>query len=462
MIDNTRKHFHFVTTLAMTLLLLAGLTATAAQAQTPFEPLKPGAPGLEGRRTPIVAAIEKARPAVVSVYAQINTGGSRLSRDPFHDEFFDRFFGDMYRRRARPGISLGSGVIIDGAKGLLVTNEHVVRNAAAITVTLTDGSELPAEIIGSDPRFDLAVLKIKTQKTLPSLPLAPSDDLMIGETVIAIGNPFGLSHTATTGVVSATGRTMPGSRNNSEGLRDLIQTDASINPGNSGGPLLNINGAIVGINTAILAGGEGLGFAIPAGQVKRITARLMRGDSAATGLDLGLELAEAGKPQRGETGCLVVTVKPGGPGDLGGLKKGDMLMKLDGSPTATISDYEIILSSLAPGQAALAEVLRGDRTISLTLTPKAISEAEALNLAWTLYGLKVYESRGRLVLERPADKSPAAALGLREGDLLISFAGKDMAAKSDLAKVIIDTRFQTSAALAVQRGRTLYQTTISR
>ena len=468
MILNMRKIFHIGVITAGLLLgaALASFSGTQALADTSaYEPLQPGKPGLDGRRTPIVAAIEKARPAVVSVYAQINTSGgsgSRFGRDPFHDEFFDRFFGDMYRRRARPGISLGSGVIIDGANGLLVTNEHVVRNASSITITLTDGAELPAEVIGSDPRFDLAVVKVKTKKELPSIPLAQSDDLMIGETVIAIGNPFGLSHTATTGVVSATGRSMPGTKNNNEGLRDLIQTDASINPGNSGGPLLNINGEIVGINTAILAGGEGLGFAIPSGQVKRITARLARGDSAATGLDLGLELAEAGKPRRGETGCLVVMVNPGSPGDLGGLKKGDMLMKLDGSPTSTIADYEIILSSLSPGQVVAAEVQRNDRTISLTLTPKAISEAEALDLAWNTYGLKVYESRGRLVLERPANKSPAAELGLKEGDLLISLAGRDMTSKSDLAKAIIDIRFQGTVPISIQRNRTIYQTSISR
>ena len=454
--------FFKVSLAGLALAILALGVGTAAADDSAYQPLKPGAPGAEGRRTPIVRAIEKARPAVVSVYAQISVrGGSPFRRDPFHDEFFNRFFGDMWQPRARQGTSLGSGVVIDGPRGLVVTNDHVVEGATSITVTLSDGRELPAEVLGADRRFDLAVLKVKSPKPLPELTLGDSDDLMIGETVIAIGNPFGLSHTATTGVISATGRTVPGG-GGKDTLNDLIQTDASINPGNSGGPLLNVNGDIIGINTAIHARGEGLGFAIPSGQVKRITARLMRGDVNTAALDLGLELAESGRPKRGETGCLVVDVKPGGPGAAGGLKKGDLLMTLDGSPTSTIADYEMILSSLAAGQPVKAEVDRDGRRMVLNLTPKGISEAEALNLAWTLFGLKVYEKQGFLLLERPADRSPAQNLGLREGDILLSFAGRDLANRSDLAQAILDTRFQNEAPLTIQRGRTMYRTTISR
>ena len=420
---------------------------------SPYEPLRPGAAGAEGRRTPIVAAIEKAQPAVVSIYAEVNVP----SRDPFHDEFFNRFFG----RPTRPGRSIGSGAVIDGARGLIVTNEHVVRGAESITVSLTDGRELPAEIVGADARFDLAVLSVKSSKPLPGLKLGNSDELMIGETVIAIGNPFRLSHTATTGIVSATGRAIQASAN-SEALQDLIQTDASINPGNSGGPLINIDGEIVGINYAIRAGAEGLGFAIPSDKVRRIYARLARGDSGAQALDLGLELAEAGRPQKGETGLLVLRAKPGGPADQGGLKQGDMLMALDGSPTATMNDYEVVITSLVPGQSVKAEVVRDDRTVTLDLTPKAISEAEALDMAWRLYGLKGYASKGALTLERPADNSPAALLGLREGDILLRIGSTNITGNSDLARAMIDNRFSASIALAVQRGRMIYQATLSR
>jgi len=443
--------------------LLLTLGAGPALADTSaYEPLRPGAPGREGRRTPIVAAIDKALPAVVSVNVQLDTGrNTQYRRDPFHDEFFDRFFGDLGPRRSRPSVSFGSGVIIDGDKGLVVTNEHVVRGAESITVSLTDGRELPAEIVGADARFDLAVLKVKSQKPLPGLSLGNSDEVMIGETVIAIGNPFRLSHTATTGVVSATGRTIQGSAN-SEALQGLIQTDASINPGNSGGPLINIDGEVIGINYAIRAGAEGLGFAIPSDRVKRIYARLARGEAGGQALDLGLELAEAGRPQRGETGLLVLEAKAGGPADKGGLKKGDMLMSLDGSPTATMNDYEVVITSLAPGQAVKAEVMRGDRPVTLNLTPQAISQAEALDLAWRLYGLKGSESQGRLALERPADNSPAAGLGLREGDVLLRIGSTNISGKADLAKAMLENRFNTSIGLAVQRGRMIYQATLSR
>ncbi len=443
-------------------LALAAAACPAAADSSPYEPLRPGAAGMEGRRTAIVEAIEKARPAVVSVYAQINTAAPRYSHNPFHDDFFDRFFGDIYRRRARPGLSLGSGVIVDGAQGLLVTNEHVVRDASSITVTLTDGSELPAEIVGADARFDLAVLKVNSRQKLPELPLAVGDELMIGETVIAIGNPFGLSHTATTGVVSATGRAMPGSRDSAEALRDLIQTDASINPGNSGGPLLNVHAEVVGINTAILAGGEGLGFAIPADQVRRITAKLLRGGQSAEGVDLGLELAEAGRPRRGETGCLVLKVEPNGPAGKAGVAKGDMLMKLDGSPTSTLADYELIVASLSPGQSVSAELRRGSSSLSVKLTPRAIDQAEALELAWKLYGLKAYPSRGRLVLRQPAAGSPAERLGLQEGDILLILGGRELGSSQDLARVMLENRLQSSLDIAIQRGRRLYRTRIDR
>lgn len=447
---------------AAVFLILTVLAGPAFGNTSAYEPLRPGAPGKEGRRTPIVAAIEKALPAVVSVNVKLDTGrNTQYRRDPFHDEFFDRFFGDMRQRRSRPSVSFGSGVIIEGDKNLVVTNEHVVRGAESITVTLTDGRELPAEIVGADARFDLAVLLVKSSKPLPGLKLGNSDELMIGETVIAIGNPFRLSHTATTGIVSATGRSIQASAN-SDALQDLIQTDASINPGNSGGPLINIDGEIIGINYAIRAGAEGLGFAIPSDKVKRIYARLARGEVGAQALDLGLELAEAGRPQKGETGLLVLQAKSGGPADKGGVKKGDMLMSLDGSPTATMNDYEVVISSLAPSQTVKAEVVRDNNTVALNLTPKAISEAEALDLAWRLYGLKAYESKGALTLERPADNSPAAMLGLREGDVLLRIGSTNITKKSDLAKAMIENRFSTSIALAVQRGRMIYQATLSR
>ncbi|MDR2826608.1 MAG: trypsin-like peptidase domain-containing protein [Candidatus Adiutrix intracellularis] len=448
--------------LFLPLLLLLSRAANAGNPFNPaFDPLNPSLTGTAGRRTPIVTAIEKARPAIVSVYAQVLVQrGSPFPRSPFHDEFFDHFFSDMWAPQARQGTTLGSGVIIDGARGLIVTNEHVVRGAAQIKITMSDSRELAATVLGADPRYDLAMLQVKTKKNLPQLVLGDSSNLMIGETVIAIGNPFGLTHTATTGVVSAVGRTVPGVGRN-ESLKDLIQTDASINPGNSGGPLLNINGEIIGINTAILERGEGLGFAIPSDKVRRIAARLLRGNSGAD-LDLGLELVEPGHPDQGEPACLITALENGGPAAASGLKKGDLLLSLDGSPTATLADYEMILSSLKPGQRVTAEVNRNNQSLRLTLTPRQFTEAEALKLASHVYGIKTREIQGRLSLESPPDHSPAAGLGLHEGDFLLTFGGRDLTNQSDLARAVLESRFQNTVLIAIQRGHIVYQITLTR
>ena len=456
--ENMHKFFTLTALAMLASLLLSAGSATAGNSA--FEPINPALSGRAGRRTPIVAAIEKTRPAVVSITVEITmvSRGAPFRRSPFQDEFFDRFFNDMWGPRVRRNTSLGSGVIIDGKDGIIVTNNHVVQGASNIVVTLSDGKEMPAELLGSDPRFDLAVLKVSPVKGLPEIKMGDSDGLMIGETVIAIGNPVGLSHTATTGVISATGRTL--NTNDGESLQDIIQTDAAINPGNSGGPLLNINGEMIGINTAIVQGSTGLGFAIPSNQVKRITARLLRGDSGH--LDLGLELAESGRPLRGETGCLIVETKAGGPAAAAGLKKGDMLMKLDGSPTSTVADYELILSSLTPGQTVAAEILRDDKAITVQLKPKELTAKEALELAWKLYGLKASTQKGMLVLSQPADGSPAHKWGVRAGDILLAIDGQETKNLADLAQVILNSRHKSAINIVIQRGRTVYRNTLAR
>jgi len=393
---------------------------------------------------------------VVSVYAQTpgRSEPSPFARDPFADDFFRRFFSDLGPGLARPATSLGSGVIIDGQRGLVVTNEHVCAGASSITVALADGRELPASLLGADPGHDLAVLEIKA-RPLPQLSLGDSDGLMIGETVIAIGNPFGLTHSATVGIVSATGREVPLGRRG-EALKDLIQTDAAINPGNSGGPLLNLDGDLVGLNTAIIRG-DGLGFAIPSNQIRRVAARLARGG---VNLDLGLSLAESGRPRRGETGCLVISLAEGGPAAAAGLKKGDLLRKLDREPVDTLADYEMILSSLEPGRPVSAEATREGRLLTFTLTPRQVTADEALALAASLYGLIVSEQPGRLALKRPPEGSPAARAGLREGDRLLALGDRQTAGLRDLAEAALAARFKPAVAVTIQRGHTLYRTTL--
>ena len=238
------------------------------------------------REGPVVKAVRAVSPAVVNISSVISARKrsgpfSSFGLNPFFDSFFKDFF-DPYLERQPERSTLGSGVILDGKRGLIITNAHVIANAGTIKVTLRDEREFEAEIVGADPDFDLAVLRIQSKALLPEVKMGSSDDLMIGETVIAIGNPFGLSHTLTVGVVSAKGRTSVGIND----YEDFIQTDAAINLGNSGGALVNAEGELVGINTAFFSrrlDSEGIGFAIPVDLVRgvveqiKLNGRVIRG-----------------------------------------------------------------------------------------------------------------------------------------------------------------------------------------
>ncbi len=229
------------------------------------------------RENEVVKAVRKVSPAVVNisseyeVYARTNPF-SGFATDPFFDSFFKDFFDRGAERRYKKQ-SLGSGVIIDGKRGFILTNAHVIAKTGKITAVLMDERELEVQIVGADPDSDLAVLRVNSPNPLPSTEMGDSGDMMIGETVIAIGNPFGFSNTVTTGVISAVNRSI---RAEDREYHDFIQTDASINPGNSGGPLLNINGELIGINTAIYAKAQGIGFAIPINKAKRIISDLIQ------------------------------------------------------------------------------------------------------------------------------------------------------------------------------------------
>jgi S1-C subfamily serine protease len=223
------------------------------------------------RETAVVKAVRQVSPAVVNISSAYEVRKrtspfSGFGLNPFFDEFFRDFFDPRFERRQQ-NTSLGSGVIIDGEKGLILTNAHVIQKTGTIKVVLQDERDFEARIVGADPDSDLAVLKIDSKDRLPAIKMGSSEDLMIGETVIAIGNPFGFSHTVTTGVISAVNRSI---RAQDRVYHDFIQIDASINPGNSGGPLLNINGDLIGINTAIYAKAQGIGFAIPIGKARKI------------------------------------------------------------------------------------------------------------------------------------------------------------------------------------------------
>jgi serine protease Do/serine protease DegQ len=298
--------------LTLALLLASPVTEAALPAEVDGQPLPTLAPMLE-----------RVTPAVVNIATR---GRVQVRENPLlSDPFFRRFFDLPTPRRERRTQSLGSGVIIDAAEGYVVTNHHVIAKAQEISVTLRDGRALPATLVGADPEADIAVIQV-TADDLGELPLADSDALRVGDFVVAIGNPFGLGQTVTSGIVSALGRSGLGI----EGYEDFIQTDASINPGNSGGALVNLRGELVGINTAILApsgGNVGIGFAIPASMVRELVAQLVehgevrRGQLGIVLQDLTPQLAEAFGIANGG-GAVVSQVLDGSPAERAGLQPG--------------------------------------------------------------------------------------------------------------------------------------------
>ncbi|MEJ2657453.1 MAG: trypsin-like peptidase domain-containing protein, partial [Desulfobacterales bacterium] len=229
------------------------------------------------RESAVVKAIKRVSPAVVNISSEFEVRKRvnpfyGFGLDPSFESFFKDFFDPGYEQKYKR-TSMGSGVIIDGKRGFILTNKHVIIKSSTITVALKDGREFKAQVIGADPDSDLAVLRISPKGDLPAIEMGNSGNLMIGETVIAIGNPFGFSNTVTTGVISAVNRSI---KVDDTFYHEFIQTDASINPGNSGGPLLNIYGELIGINTAIYAKAQGIGFAIPINKAKRIVSDLIK------------------------------------------------------------------------------------------------------------------------------------------------------------------------------------------
>ena len=300
---------------------------------------------------------EMVGPAVVNIRTvKTIKGGGRVFRhfrspfdkdDPMRD-FFDKFFGQDQQREFKQR-SLGSGFVIDKA-GFIVTNNHVVEGADQITVIFADEKEYDAEVMGRDPNTDLALIKVKTTSQLPVITLGNSDTLKVGEWVVAIGSPFGLERTVTAGIVSAKGRVI-----GSGPYDDFIQTDASINPGNSGGPLINMKGEVVGINTAIIASGQGIGFAIPINLARGIIEQLKDSGKVTRGWlgiaiqDLSSELAEYyGLKDR--KGVLVTEVFPGDPADQAGIKSQDIILEVDGKPVETTRDLTGLVARLKVGE----------------------------------------------------------------------------------------------------------------
>jgi len=428
---------------------------------------------------------QKYSPAVVNISTQKIIKGRTSRREffgpgpmpgpgePFWD-FFEKFFPDMPRERTQR--SLGTGFIID-SKGLIITNEHVVKNADKIKVKLAgQGKEYTATIKGRDPMTDIALLQIDSKETFPFLTLGDSDKIRVGDWVVAIGNPFGLGHTVTQGIISAKGRVIGAGR-----YDNFLQTDAAINPGNSGGPLLNLAGEVVGINTAIVATGQGIGFAIPSNMVKDIiqqletTGKVVRGMLGVQVQTVTPEIAKAFGLSEAK-GALVSEVHPGTPAEKAGIKREDIIIEYNGTPIKEMNELPRLVAATPPGTKTTVKVLRDGKEKTIPITVTELKEerfgkegVEPQTEDENTIGLTVEDLDPRLArrFDLKEDKgvvvvdvdpnSPAAEAGLRRGDIILEVNGKPIPDSRTLQKILAAQPKKSFARFLVKReGRTIF------
>ena len=403
------------------ILLAAALALTGSGALAGVPPV-----GIDGKVPTLAPLLEQVTPAVVNIAV--------LSRSPerdnpmMQDPFFRRFFG--LPGESRPQISAGSGVILDARNGYVLSNHHVVKEAEQIVVTLKDGRRLQAKLVGSDAGTDIAVLKVEPDN-LKALSFGDSDALRVGDFVLAIGNPFGLGQTVTSGIVSALGR----AGLNIEGYEDFIQTDASINPGNSGGALLSLRGELIGINTAIIGptgGNVGIGFAVPSNMVRAVMNQIVkygevrRGRIGLTTQDVAPELAKA-LGARSAQGAAVVEVAKGSPADKAGLRVGDVIVAANARGVRGSSDLRNQIGLVPVGEEVEFRVLREGREQTLRARVEPVRSAEASGsesipeLAGITVGTAERDGRPEAVaVVEVTRSSPAWSHGLRTGDLIVA------------------------------------------
>jgi serine protease Do len=446
--------------------------------------------GVTDIQSAIMQVADDVGKSVVSISTEIIRRSPRIRRyyfgtpfgeeepfDEFFGDFFKDFFGDLPQQRQ---MGLGSGVIID-ERGYVLTNEHVVADADKITVTLPDGREFKGELMGSDPRSDLAIIKIKA-KNLPVAKLGKSDNLKIGQWVVAIGNPFGFylhspEPTVTVGVISALHRSLPRTTRRDRDYSDLIQTDAAINPGNSGGPLVNLQGEVIGINVAIFStsgGYQGIGFAIPVNVAERIIGKLIEGKKVTYGWlginiqNLNQDLAEYfGLVQT--KGIIVAKVLPGSPADKAGIKSGDVITSFDGRPVKNTRELLSAVGQTEEGKTVSVGIRRKNRNIKVKVTvgarPEDINELysyaqESTGLHWR--GIEVSDITAQLqrkfrlrdnegvVIVSIDPDSPAAESDLSVGDIIDEINTRPVRNTQDFRDITKDT--QGKALVRTKRG----------
>ena len=467
------------TTLAMSALALSlglALSPLATAAET-------ASSAATAQQMPSLAPmLEKVMPSVVS----INVEGSTTVNTPRMPRNFQQFFGDnspfcqdgspfqsspfwqgggagddgQGGGQQQKFMALGSGVIIDAAKGYVVTNNHVVDNANTIKVQMSDGRKFDAKVVGKDPRSDIALIQIQDPKNLTAIKLADSDALRVGDYTVAIGNPFGLGETVTSGIVSALGR----SGLNAENYENFIQTDAAINRGNSGGALVNLNGELIGINTAILApdgGNIGIGFAIPSNMVKNLTAQMVqygqvkRGELGIMGTELNSELAKAMKVDA-QRGAFVSQVMPNSSAAKAGIKAGDVITSLNGKPISSFAALRAEVGSMPIGSKVTLGLLREGKPVNVSLELQQSSQNQ-VDSSTIFSGIEGAEMSNKgadkgVVVNNVKANSPAARIGLKKGDVIMGANQQPVKNIAELRK-ILDSK-PSVLALNIQRGDT--------
>lgn len=426
------------------------------------------------RENNVVKAVRQTGPAVVNISSQYeirknSNPFSGYGMDPMLEKFFQDFFSPELERREKRS-SLGSGVIIDGNRAFILTNAHVIEKATTIRVVLDDKREFEAAIVGMDPDSDLAVLKVQTNQPLPAIQMGDSDDLMIGEAVIAIGNPFGFSHTVTTGVVSAVKRSI---KTRERVFHEFIQTDASINPGNSGGPLLNIDGELIGINTAIYAQAQGIGFAIPINRAKRIISDLINFGAvvqAWVGLmvqPIDTNLAEYLNIQ-GDAGVIISAVEPDSPAEAAGFKEGDIIRTIDGFTITDVHSYQLKMNEISVGQDISFEISRKRKTDRLRLKTALFPIDQALELARRRLGITVsaldlqtrnrygIQARSGVLIVNMQRGSHLDRIGVVPGDIIHQVDEVRVNNLAEFKAAIVKYRNKPSVVILIERDGHFY------
>jgi serine protease Do len=435
-----------------------------------------------------VAIAKAVQPAVVNIntvrvikQSRGEMPGSPFGGNPFGDDLFRRFFGDpqgQQRPQEFRRQGLGSGMIIDAKEGYILTNNHVVAEADEIKVTLADGRDFEAEVVGTDPQTDVGVVKLKSPPDdLVQVRLGDSDVVEVGDWAIAVGNPFGLSQTVTVGIISAKGR----ANVNVVDFEDFIQTDAAINPGNSGGPLLSVDGSVIGVNTAIFSrsgGYQGIGFTIPSNMARQVMEKLIKGEKIQRGFlgvylqDLTKELAKNFGIDTTE-GALISQVMPDSPADKAGFKTGDVVVEMDGKPVKTVHTLRNRVAFSPVGDEVKFVIMREGKKTTLTVTlgerpddrqVKAPEEDSTTTLGVAVANLTAErkqqyrtESTSGVVVTKVEGDGLAAKVGIREGDVILEMNRTTIADIDDFKKTAESLKEDAGILFLVERqGRRLF------